>query len=277
MPTIYIDLLLLLNGFADCLLLSAVAAVRHLPHKRWRLLLGGAVGAIFSLVILLPALPTAVLALCDMLAAAGMVWCAFPFRGWRDTFKSVGLLFLLSAGFSGLSFLLWTFVAPAGFFVFNGVVYYDVSPVFLLLCTLVCYGISRLYEHLHSRAVKPARTLSLIAEHRGQTVPFSAFHDTGFSLCDGFSGSPVILIDRTVAAPLLPADFGAAASGFRLVPCHTVTGDGLLYAFRPDRLVCSSKQGDIPLSGTLLALSDTLKNEPYDALCGDDVAKLCIQ
>ena len=273
MPTVYVDLLLALNGFIDGLLLSAVAALRRLPHTRFRLLLGSAAGAVFSLVILLPALPAAALALYDALTAAVMVLCAFSFRGWRDTLKSVGLLYLLSAGFSGLSFLLWTFVAPAGFFVFNGTVYYDVSPVFLLCATLVCYGVSRLYERVSSRAVKPARLLTIIAENRGQTVQFSAFHDTGFSLCDGFSGNPVILVDRAVAAPLLPADFGEAGSGFRLIPCHTVAGDELLYGFRPARLTLVTERGETPLSGTILAVSDSLKNAPYTALCGDDVAK----
>ena len=59
MPSIYVDLLLFLNGFIDALLLSATAALRHLPHTRRRLCLGAAVGALSSLILLLPPLPTA--------------------------------------------------------------------------------------------------------------------------------------------------------------------------------------------------------------------------
>ena len=273
MPTVYLDLLLCLNGFVDTLLLSAVAALRHLSHKRWRLLAGGAFGAVSSLIILLPALPVLWLLLYDILTAAGMILCAFPFCRWTHFSKSVGLLFLLSAGFSGLSYLLWFFVAPAGFFVFNGTVYYNISPAVLVLCSLFCYGVFRLYERLSSKAAKPARLLTLVAESRGQTVVFRAFHDTGFSLCDGFSGRPVILVDKAAATPLLPADFGEAGSGFRLIPYHTVAGDGLLYAFCPKRLSLLTSRGEVPLSGTFLALSDTLKDEPFDALCGDEIAK----
>lgn len=275
MPTVYVDLLLCLNGFVDFLLLSAVAALCHLPHKRWRLLAGGAFGAVSSLIILLPALPVLWLLLYDILIAAGMILCAFPFCRWTHFSKSVGLLFLLSAGFSGLSYLLWFFVAPAGFFVFNGTVYYNVSPAVLVLCSLFCYGVFRLYERLSSKAAKPARLLTLTAENRGQTVVFHAFHDTGFSLCDGFSGCPVVLVDKAVVAPLLPADFGEVGSGFRLIPCHTVAGDGLLYAFCPTKLTLLTESGETPLSGALLALSDRLENEPFDALCGDEIAKFC--
>lgn len=275
MPTVYLDLLLCLNGFVDCLLLSAVAALRHLPHKRWRLLLGGGFGALSSLIILLPALPALWLLLYDVLTAAGMVFCAFSFCSRRHFIKSVGLLFLLSAGFSGISYLLWFFLAPAGFFVFNGTVYYNVSPAVLVLCSLCCYGFFRLYEHLSSKVAKPARLLTLVAENRGQTVIFRTFHDTGFSLCDGFSGRPVILVDKAVAAPLLPADPSDYPEGFRLIPYHTVSGSGLAYAFCPKRLTLLTSRGETPLSGTVLALSDALKNETFDALCGDEIAKLC--
>ncbi len=273
MPTIYIDVLLILNGFIDCLLLSAVAAFRHLPHTRWRLLLGGFVGAVSSLIILLPRLPALLLLLLDIVTAAVMVRCAFPFTHIRSYLVSVGGLFLLSALFSGLSTLLWFFVAPQGFFVLNGVVYYNISSLLLLLCTLICYGISRIVEHLLSKEHAPSPPLVFTAEHHGQTVQFTALHDTGFSVCDTFSGNPVILVNRSVVAPLLPVDFPKISTGFRLIPCHTVAGDSLLYAFYPDRLTLSAKTGEKPLTGTLLAVSDQLKNEPFDALCGNDIAK----
>ena len=275
MPSVYIDLLFVLNGCVDGLLLSAVAVFRHLPHRRARFLLGTAVGALSSLVILLPALPAVLLLLYDVAAATLMVFCTFSFAGWRETGKTVGVLFFLSALFSGVSSLVQALLAPGGFYVFNGVVYYDVSPLLLLGCTLLCYGVARVYAYFAARRVPPVKTLLLTVENRGQTVQFTALHDTGFSLCDGFSGSPVVLVDKATAAPLLPADFGKPGSGFRLVPCHTVAGSGLLYAFRPERLTVAGKGGEIPVSGTLLALSDQLQLESFTALCGDDIAKFC--
>ena len=275
MPSIYVDLLLFLNGFIDALLLSATAALRHLPHTRRRLCLGAAVGALSSLILLLPPLPTALVIGADLLFAALMVRCTFAWHTARDYAASVGVLFALSAGFSGACGLLWYWLAPDRFFVQNGAVYYDVSPLMLLGCTLLCYAASRGIEAVLHRT-PAAKTLTLIAENRGQTVEFFALHDTGFSLCDTFSGNPVVLVDKTAAAPLLPADFGAPGTGFRLIPCHTVTGDSLLYAFRPERLALVSDGGETPLSGALLALSDRLQNEAYSALCGDDVANLII-
>ncbi len=275
MPSVYIDLLFVLNGCVDGLLLSAVAVFRHLPYRRTRFLLGTAVGALSSLVILLPALPAVLLLLYDIAAATLMVFCTFSFAGWRETGKTVGVLFFLSALFSGVSSLVQALLAPGGFYVFNGVVYYDVSPLLLLGCTLFCYGVARVYAYFAARRVPPVKTLLLTVENRGQTVQFTALHDTGFSLCDGFSGSPVVLVDKATAAPLLPADFGKPGSGFRLVPCHTVAGNGLLYAFRPERLTVAGKSGEIPVSGTLLALSDQLQLESFTALCGDDIAKFC--
>ena len=48
-----------------------------------------------------------------------------------------------------------------------------------------------------------------------------------------FSGAPVIVADAAAIAPLIPRE----EEGCRLVPFHTVSGSGLLRAFRPDDLV----------------------------------------
>lgn len=205
-----------------------------------------------------------------------MALCTFSVKTVRETAKTVGVLFLLSSLFSGVCSLVQAWLSVRGFYVFNGVVYYDVSPLLFLLCTLLCYAAARLVAAFSKQAVSPQSTLTLTAENRGQTVEFTALHDTGFSLRDGFTGSPVVLVDKATAAPLLPADFGAPGSHFRLIPCHTVAGDRLLYGFCPERLTARGHAGERSLRGTVLALSDELSHEPFTALCGDDVAKFCL-
>ena len=57
MPVVYIDVLLGVNLFVNYFLLLAVGRFLHLAVRRLRLLAGAAVGAAFSLSILLPPLP----------------------------------------------------------------------------------------------------------------------------------------------------------------------------------------------------------------------------
>ena len=67
--------------------------------------------------------------------------------------------------------------------------------------------------------------------------------DTGHSLRDPFTGDPVVLIDPAAAKSLFGTDTpspetlpGALKTRFRLVPCSTAGGDGLLPAVRCDRV-----------------------------------------
>ena len=57
LPVVYIDVLLGVNLFVNYFLLLAVGRFLHLAVRRLRLLAGAAVGAVFSLSILLPPLP----------------------------------------------------------------------------------------------------------------------------------------------------------------------------------------------------------------------------
>ena len=282
-PAIYLDVLLALNWLTDFLLLSAVARLRHLPHKRGRLVLGAAVGSLGSLVILLPTLPMIAVALWDLGVAALMIAAAFPFRGKRNYFTSVASLFVLSALFGGISYLLWLFFAPRGFYVLNGAVYYDVSPLTLVAATLVSYAAVTLYDKLTRRTPPPAHTFRVEVRQAGATATLRALHDTGQRLTECFSGSPVLVVRQSAVKPLLPDGFDNWASKpnaisgarVRLIPFTSVGGSGLLPAFRPDDVTLIDPLGVRQnAAGAYIAVTKTLGRGDYDALLGDDLIAL---
>ena len=282
-PSIYLDVLLALNWLIDFLLLAAVARWRHLPHKRGRLVLGAAVGALSSLVILLPTLPVFAVALFNAGVAALMIAAAFPFHGVRPYLYSVASLFVLSALFGGIAYLLWLFFAPGGFYVMNGAVYYDVSPITLVATTLLSYGAVTLYDKLTHRTPPPVRTVRVEVRQGDATVSLRALHDTGQRLTDCFSGSPVLVVREAAVKPLLPAGLSdweskpeaLSSLHVRLVPFTSVGGPGLLPAFRPDDLTLVHPLGTRrSAAGAYLAVTKTLGRGDYDALIGDDLLSL---
>lgn len=100
----------------------------------------------------------------------------------------------------------------------------------------------------------------------GRTAAVRALYDSGNSLTELFSGSPVAVVRRAALESVLPAEVrealrdpaafvsgeagagngGAAAavrSRLRLVPFRSVGGDGLLPAFRPEHLTVVAENG----------------------------------
>ena len=122
MTVVYIDILLALNLFIDYLLLCATARVLHLPVTRTRLILGALVGAVSSLVILLPPLGAVMSILYKLGGALLMVPVAFRIRSFASFCKAVLALFVISALFAGICNGLYLLTAPRGVVVQSGVV-----------------------------------------------------------------------------------------------------------------------------------------------------------
>lgn len=299
MPVIYIDVLIALNLFIDFLLLSLTARVLRRPHRRWRLVVGALCGGVCACTILLPALPLPAQALLGAAQAALLVRVAFAWHGFRGYLCEVGVLFAVSAVFAGVCQAVWFFVAPAGFVVFNGVVYYDVPPLLLVALTLLSYGVVWLYDRLTHKKVPASHSYRLTVTYGGQSATVRALHDTGNGLTDCFSGRPVVVVEREALLPLLPASLrdvrardviGGLGGGtpqaegatrtavnarLRLIPFRSVGGEGLLPAFLPDALAVTDLAGrTLDISGGYVALADALGRGEFQALIGNDIVSL---
>lgn len=234
---VYADILFLVNFCVDALLLHAVGRFLHLPLSRLRWLLSAALGGVFGFCALLPRLSGLPLLFLSAAEAFGLIFSAFwPKRGalLRGTF----LLFLFAAALSGLLGLLQRILSPPGMLIVNGSVYFDLSPLLLVLLTCIAYGALWVFDRLFRKKEPDALLCTLCITHRGETVTLTAKCDTGLTLREPFSGDPVLLAERAVLKAMLPPDFGEAACAVpcRPIVCRTVGGSALLPAFRPERL-----------------------------------------
>ena len=148
--TIYLDVLLLSNLWADYALLRTTAALTHAPLKPLRCLLAAAVGAVSALSIFLPPLPVPGLLLLRILLAVLLCGIAFGFGNRRLLLRQTAVFFGCSLLFCGAVWLLASRRTPAGWYLQNTVIYADISLLTLLLGTTAAAAIAALVALLLS-------------------------------------------------------------------------------------------------------------------------------
>lgn len=272
---IYVDILLALNWWIDFLLLLGVRRAMGGDGKPWRLAVGALVGAFTCLTLFLPPISVWLSLLLRLASAVVMVTVAFGLRPRRLWLREVILLFALSAGLAGFCSALYFFLAPQGFYVCNGVVYYSVPPLLLVALTVVCYGLLCLSEQILRRRAPQGHLFRVTLAYAGHTTAFSCLYDSGNHLAEPFSGKPVLVVERQVAEVLriyIPtvADLPA---GWRLIPYNTLGGKGLLPAFMPDAVAVIMGGHTYPLPLCYVAVCETLGRGEYQGLMGANMAE----
>lgn len=271
--TVYIDAVFVLNFLVNFLLLSATARLGAAGIRKGRTALGALVGAVYAVLVYLPALSFLTGAIWKLLCAAAMLLITFGAR--RATVR-------LAAVFAGMTLVLCG--AVYGVELLQGgtvrfhrrALFYPVSFFTLLLTAAAVSLAGRL---LLPRLVHGANSvLPVTLRLRGESVYLSALRDSGNTLCDPVSGESVMTVywqaaRRLFPLPLCAEDFASPASlvlrlkdySPRLIPYRAVgVSAGLLLA-----VPCEITIGKETKIG-LIALSPTPLSDggAYDALTG---------
>ena len=285
--TVYIDALFVLNALINYLLLLAAARIVDRPFLRWRLTLAAVLGGIYAVAVFFPSLvflsslPSKAFVGLSMaaIASGGPPWSRF----WRYTLVFLGVSFSLGGCVLALSALTGQSLLQ------NGV---PVLPV-RLPTLLVGVGIGYLLLMLvFRRAARHGGTARDIVAARicwdGRVTELPALCDTGNTLTDPMTGTPVMVVDFDLARQLLPGETSllmdktllrkpeqllpqlhelGLASRFRLIPYRAVGVDcAFLLAFRPDSVSIEGKTQ----KRLLVALSPTPLSDgaAYSAVVG---------
>ena len=269
---IYADVLLAVNWWVDFLLLLAVRRFLGVGARPWRLILGALIGGVVSFSLFLPPIATWLSLIIKFAAAGLMILTAFGWRDRRRFARALFLLFGLSAGLSGLCSALYYFAAPRDLMVFNGVVYYAVSPWLLLGLTVLCYGVLWLFEMVARRRAPQGRDFKVRMSYGGRSVVLRCLYDSGNHLTEPFSNRPVVVVQRAAIDGLLPLPDNVEDlppnGQWRVVPFDTLAGGGLLPAFLPDNVVAITPRGECSLGDCYVAVCERLGRGDYEGLIG---------
>lgn len=278
--TVYADVLLVINLFVNYALLMCSSMIMKRKSPPSRLLLGASIGALYGLVIFLPALPKVAELVIRLGATALIVFAAFGYKNLRYFLRSFFTFFAVSLGFGGIMLVLWVTVAPIGMVYNNGAVYFDIDLVVLAVSTVVSFAIVSAISHFTARTA-PKESVALVSIASGdKTVNATALIDTGNSLCEAFSGFPVALGEYGTLEKILPSAVREYLDGkeitpspdFRVVMHKTVSGTGVLPVFRPDYIEVKTATRTVRTDKTYIAVTkNNLSRGEYTLLLNPEI------
>lgn len=245
---VYADVLLVVNLFVNYLLLLCSSTIMKKHAGRLRLLLGASIGAIYGFVVFLPELPGFVEFIIRIIASALIVLGAFGFKNIPSFLRSFCTFFAVSFSFGGILLVLWITVAPVGMVYNNGAVYFDIDLSVLAVSTVISFAVVSVLARFTARRA-PRDSVALVKiVYKGKEVNLTALIDTGNSLCETFSGYPVILGEFDSLEKIIPKAVREFIDGedvssspeMRLVMHKTVSGTGVMPVFRPDYIEVKS-------------------------------------
>lgn len=236
MKSVYIDVLLTVNIFIDFILILCTKKALCINTSFKKMLLASLLGGAQSLIALLPPLPFIVNIPIDILCAAAIVFCSFDKCPFKTFVKRTAVFLSLSFSFCGIMLFLYNAFRPKGMEVYNDIVYFNISPVLLIILTLVCYYILKLTKIL-TKGGNSSGVCRVEIKVNEQNFFFSAKIDTGCNLIEPFSGDYVIVAEQNIFENYIPDE-----TKMRIIPFESLGGNGIVRGFPPDEVKIDGKE-----------------------------------
>lgn len=265
--TVYVDQVFVGSLVMNLMILWVTAKMGGVSYNRWRLLLGAALGALYSLAVFLPALHNYLAPVYKFMVSALMVAAAFMPRPPAKAVVLLGYFYLATFALGGtvqgvISFLHGSYstgVMAGVMQALDAYLWYGI-----LLALIIFWSLGRVAPaQMRKRLMLPLLRADLVLSLGGRSVQLPALLDTGNSLSDPVTGHPVVIaeyesVKEVFSEPVRAAverhgpDQAAAVLGelgeeiaaghFRIIPYRSVGREsGCLLGFRPDEVVL--KQG----------------------------------
>lgn len=250
--TVYVDILIMLNAIVNYFLLLAVQKLIRSHQKRWRILIGGIIGGLSSLLLFIENLGV-IMTLLKVATAILMTAITFGIKPIKKLIKSLFLLFAISFLFGGLMFAIYIFFDKDILIYSNGIVYFDVDLTFLIVCTIISYLVITLISKITDKKAPKSKERYVTVENAGKTISCTALVDTGNNLREPFSDLPVVMLDKELFKKLFTEE------KMRLIPVSTVNGESLVKAFRPNKITIDNFSTDKVYIGESVSSLDEYK------------------
>lgn len=163
---IYIDVLLVVNLYINYFLVRGTSLMLRRKVSPRRVIFASAVGAVGSLLILVPDLNPVLCVLIKIALGIGITFAAFGRQNKIDFLISSLSFLVVSFIFGGAMTALWNIAAPAGIFVRNGTAYFDIPIIAAALFTAALYGGFRVFRTIIDRRKPQSHAVVRIRKRR---------------------------------------------------------------------------------------------------------------
>ncbi len=256
---IYADILMLVNLIVDYFMLLLCGVILHRKPPFWRTLLGAVVGALTSLYIFLPQSSIIVEILIRACFSAVISLVVFGFHNIKSFLRAVFCFFSVTFLYAGAMLAVCTLFKPHGLIINNSVVYYDISPLFLILFSVIGYFISAAVGLFLRKRGETATRCNVCLYLCEKSVTVEGIVDSGNSLIDTFGISEVLITDSATVhllfGDMLDTDF--CRSRYRALPCSTVSDVAILDGYRIDSAKIELGKKILKITKPIIAISKT--------------------
>ncbi len=251
---IYIDILLITNIYTNFFLLKTTAKLVHSPLRNSKCIIAALAGSLFSLIIFLPQLNSAVLLIIRILSATVMIIIGFSGKGIRETYHIGLIFFFVSFIFAGIEYGLTVLSNSRNMLWHNSTLYVNISMVTLVISTIVSYAAISLFRYYLDSHNMDDYKYTIIITYNDKSVSLNAVGDTCNNLTDVFTGKPVIICGKDSLSNLFVNDesdfvtaktFPEFVEGWRFIPFSTIHTDGILPIFKPSGTIIKCKEKKI--------------------------------
>lgn len=263
MQTIYPDVLVCVNMFIDYCILLAVQKFLHIKKKQYRLIIGALTASLFSLIIFFPHINAALNFLIKASSAALIIFITFGKCSKLNYIKRVLTFLLISVCFSGIMTLIFLTLKPNGLTIKNDVAYFDISPLALVFLTAFCYLIFLTVTKIIDKKTAKSEIYKIQIIKNRTSMTFNGKIDTGCNLKEPFSGSPVIIAEKSLLDEKVLSE-----ADYRIIPFSSLGGKGTLSAFKCDEIYINSKKSEKEI---YIAVCENLITGEIKCLIGNNI------
>lgn len=260
---IYVDVLFVVNFFITYLLLLVTSLISKTEAAQLRLLFASTVGGLYSLVIICDKLNFLMSLFGKFGVSILLVFIAFSFRRFSIFIKNFLIFLFANMLFFGIISVVYIYLKPQGMAIKNGSVYFNISAKLLLFCAFLAYIITFIIIKICNRTLSKNEIYNLTVIKDNVSYHFFALCDSGNKLKEPFSDYPVIIVDKSKMS----------IECERVIPCQTVSGEGILKAFKPDKIILSNGKRKTEINKVYIALCD-IDSKSYSAVIPNDLTDL---
>jgi stage II sporulation protein GA (sporulation sigma-E factor processing peptidase) len=295
---IYPDIIFLENIVMNYLILLVTAKFTKSKTTSLRLFLGSLTGAVCVVLLLLcPSTKVYYTVLGKFLLSLLIIAVSFSPEILRNFIKILAVFYASTFLFAGAAFAFLYFNQSGGF-IRNGIVYvFWESNMTLLIFSVITVGIIAkvFWEIMQYRLIKDKLLVPLKISFESKIIDMSALVDTGNSLYDPLTNTPVIVVEFKAIKEILPKEIKSIFeeckeddlscvtsivshstwfSRFRLIPFTSLGKEnGMLIGFKPDYVEVGEEQQKKGVSNVIVGIYNRAlsKNEKYRALLNPEL------
>lgn len=205
--TIYIDVVLMENLIMNYIILLATGVILKTKIKHFKIIISSLIGAIYTILAYVITIPIYSSFFMKFLLSIIIIYVAYNPQNVKKMWKILIVFYLTSFVFGGAAFALIYIVKPQDILMKNGLFLGTYPMKSVVLAGIIGFIIIvTAFKIVRNRITKRDIYKNVKIEIDGKQIHLNAILDTGNMLKDPITGSPVIVVEKSILYEILPIE-----------------------------------------------------------------------